>query len=160
MNERLSQFISYKTGGNQKEFAALLGWSPQYLHKMLKGDSMGIQPVITLLQTFPELNARWLILGEGFMFDIRSNIIHMIDIRRNIMHMIELEKFIPVMNREELAELEGGKTDFDEATRMRWQEMLDKRQREVASRFEAAYKKQQEKPANNLQVGKEESTNS
>ena len=148
MNERLAQFIEYKTGGNQKDFAAMLGWSPQYLHKMLKGDSMGIQPVITLLQTFPELNARWLILGEGFMFDIRSNIIHMIDIRRNIMHMIELEKFIPVMNREELAELEGGKTDFDEATRMRWQNELDKRQENIDSHFREAYRKQQKMPKN------------
>lgn len=138
MNERLSQFIEYKTGGNQKEFADLLGWSPQYLHKMLKGDSMGIQPVISLLQAFPELNARWLILGEGFMLEG-----FMLGIRRDIMHMLELEKFIPVMNREELAELEGGKTDFDEATRMRWRNELDKRQENIDSHFREAYRKQQ-----------------
>ena len=133
MNERLAQFIEYKTGGNQKEFARLIGWSPQYLHKMLKGDSMGIQPVISLLHAFPELNARWLILGEGSMLDIR----------RNIMHMLELEKYIPVMNREELAELEGGKTDFDEATRTRWRNELDKRQENIDSHFREAYRKQQ-----------------
>ena len=45
----------------------MLGWSPQYLHNMLNGDSFGIQPVTALLKKFPELNARWLILGEGVM---------------------------------------------------------------------------------------------
>jgi len=150
MNERLAQFIEYKTGGNQKEFAALLGWSPQYLHKMLKGDSMGIQPVISLLQTFPELNARWLILGEGFMVD---------SIRNHVFGLLRLEKYIPVMSRDELRELEKGRTEFGEQTMQRWKEMLDKRQREVASRFEAAYKKQQEKPANNLQPETGQSTN-
>lgn len=34
MNKRLAQFIEYKTGGNQKEFAALMGLSPQYLYKI------------------------------------------------------------------------------------------------------------------------------
>lgn len=134
MNERLAQFIEYKTGGNQKEFAQLIGWSPQYLHKMLKGDSMGIQPVISLLQVFPELNARWLILGEGFMVN---------SITSRIFGLLKLEEYIPVMNREELAELEGGKTDFDEATRTRWRNELDKRQENIDSHFREAYRKQQ-----------------
>ena len=92
MNERLLIFIDYKTNGNHKEFADMMGWSPQYLHKMLKGDSMGIQPVTSLLQKFPELNARWLILGDGAMLDIRSC----------IMYMLEMEKYIPVMSRDSL----------------------------------------------------------
>ena len=117
MNKRLAQFIEYKTGGNQKEFARLLGWSPQYLHKMLKGDSMGIQPVISLLQVFP--------------------------ITSRIFGLLKLEEYIPVMNREELAELEGGKTDFDEATRKRWRDALDKRKEDIDSHFREAYRKQQ-----------------
>lgn len=134
MNKRLAQFIEYKTGGNQKEFAQLIGWSPQYLHKMLKGDSMGIQPVISLLQVFPELNARWLILGEGFMVN---------SITSRIFGLLKLEEYIPVMNREELSELEGGKTDFDEATRTRWRNELDKMQENIDSHFREAYRKQQ-----------------
>ena len=67
MNERLLQFIQYKTGGKQAEFADMMGWSPQYLHKMLKEGGIGIRPIVALLEKFPELNARWLLLGEGAM---------------------------------------------------------------------------------------------
>lgn len=38
MNTRLRKIIDYKTGGNQAEFAALMGWKPQYLFRLLKGD--------------------------------------------------------------------------------------------------------------------------
>lgn len=133
MNERLAQFIEYKTGGNQKEFAALLGWSPQYLHKMLKGDSMGIQPVISLLQAFPELNARWLILGEGLMFD---------NFKGYILGLLELERFIPVMNRDELLQVEKGRTVFDEATKDEWERRLNEKNEELKKRFDSAYKLQ------------------
>ena len=150
MNKRLAQFIEYKTGGNQKEFAALLGWSPQYLHKMLKGDSMGIQPVISLLQTFPELNARWLILGEGAMLDVANEAF------RRIVNLYRYEEYIPVMTRDELTRVQSGETGFDVE---RWKELLEKKREEIDSRFEAAYKKQQEKPANNLQVEIDQSTN-
>ena len=150
MNKRLAQFIEYKTGGNQKEFAAMLGWSPQYLHKMLKGDSMGIQPVISLLQTFPELNARWLILGEGAMLDVANEAF------RRIVNLYRYEEYIPVMTRDELTRVQSGETGFDVE---RWKELLEKKREEIDSRFEAAYKKQQEKPANNLQLEIDQSTN-
>lgn len=150
MNKRLAQFIEYKTGGNQKDFAVLLGWSPQYLHKMLKGDSMGIQPVISLLQTFPELNARWLILGEGAMLDVANEAF------RRIVNLYRYEEYIPVMTRDELTRVQSGETGFDVE---RWKELLEKKREEIDSRFEAAYKKQQEKPANNLQPKIDQSTN-
>ena len=137
MNERLSQFISYKTGGNQKDFATLLGWSPQYLHKMLKGDSMGIQPVISLLQAFPELNARWLIVGEGEMIDKTA-------ISRRLSRMYDLEKYIPVMTSTEIGALVSGKTDFGNDTIERWETLLGQKLEEINIHFEAAYKRQRE----------------
>lgn len=42
MNSRLLDIIRYKTGGKQSEFAALLGWTPQYLAKLLRGENFGI----------------------------------------------------------------------------------------------------------------------
>lgn len=42
MNTRLLEIIKYKTGGRQREFADLLGWTPQYLAKLLKGENFGI----------------------------------------------------------------------------------------------------------------------
>lgn len=50
MNNRLLEFIQYKTGGKQADFAELMGWSPQYLHKLLKEGGIGIRPIISLLQ--------------------------------------------------------------------------------------------------------------
>ena len=35
MNTRLLEFIQFKTSGNQAEFAKVMGWSPQYLNKLL-----------------------------------------------------------------------------------------------------------------------------
>ncbi len=58
MNTRLSQFIDYVTNGNRAEFARIVGWSPQYLNTMLKGERIGLNPIVTLLDKFPELNAR------------------------------------------------------------------------------------------------------
>lgn len=133
MNRRLAQFIDYKTGGNQKDFAAMLGWSPQYLNKMLKGISIGIQPVTSLLQTFPELDARWLILGEGSM----------VDVRRYILGMLEYEKYIPVMSSDQVAELASGKTDFSQGTVEEWEARLAERDLMIRKRFDEAYKKQE-----------------
>jgi len=133
MNRRLAQFIDYKTGGNQKEFAAMLGWSPQYLHKMLKGDSMGIQPVTSLLQAFPELDARWLILGEGSM----------VDIRRYILGMLEFERYIPVMTRDQVTDLASGRTDFPPGTVEEWKARLAERDLMIRRRFDEAYEKQE-----------------
>ena len=135
MNKRLAQFIEYKTGGNQKEFADLMGWSPQYLYKMLKGDSMGIQPVVSLLRKFPELDARWLILGDGSMLDL---------LRRRILDMLSLERYIPVMSRDEIDALVSGRTDFDRDTVEGWESRLAERETEIRQRFDAAYKKQKE----------------
>ncbi len=127
--------MEYKTGGNQKDFAALLGWSPQYLHKMLKGDSMGIQPVVSLLQKFPELNARWLILGEGVMLN---------PVRRRVFDLLALERYIPVMTSAEIDALASGRTDFDNDTVEGWKSRLAQKENEIRQRFDAAYKKQNE----------------
>lgn len=50
MNERLEEIIRYKTGGKKIPFAELMGWSPQYLSKMLRGENFGVQPILTVLE--------------------------------------------------------------------------------------------------------------
>ena len=67
MKDRIQAIIDYKTGGRIGAFGALLGWSPQYLSKLLRGDSIGLTPVRAILEACPEINARWLILGDGRM---------------------------------------------------------------------------------------------
>ena len=139
MNERLVQFIQYKTAGKQTDFAELMGWSPQYLHKMLKEGGIGIRPIVSLLEKFPELNARWLLLGEGAMLNIGADAV-----KSHLLKLLELEKYMPVMTPNELRLLEDGQTDFDAETIIRWEELLSERRKNINDRFDAAYKKQEE----------------
>ena len=139
MNERLLQFIQYKTRGKQAEFASLMGWSPQYLHKMLKEGGIGIRPIVALLEKFPELNARWLLLGEGAMLTTGADAV-----KSHLLKLLELEKYMPVMTPDELRLLEDGKTDFGAEAIARWDELLADRRKKINDRFNAAYKRQEE----------------
>ena len=104
MNERLLEIIRYKTGGRQNAFAELMGWSPQYLTKLVKGDNFGLQPVLAILSAFPEINARWLLFGQGAMLEVGM----MFDLQRqamsHIQSLLDLDKYIPVMTGEEVRE--------------------------------------------------------
>lgn len=94
MKNRIEQIVRYRTGGKQKQFAELMGWSPQYLAKLLQGKSIGIAPIIRLVEAFPELDARWLLTGEGAMFCPRPRLDALLDMQR----------YLPVMTDEELSE--------------------------------------------------------
>ncbi len=106
MNERLLEIIRYKTGGKQNAFAELMGWSPQYLAKLVKGDNFGLQPVLAILSAFPEINARWFMFGQGSMLEVGM----MFDLQRqamsHIQSLLDLDKYIPVMTGEEVREFE------------------------------------------------------
>lgn len=106
MNERLLEIIRYKTGGRQNAFAELMGWSPQYLAKLVRGDNFGLQPVLAILSAFPEINARWFLFGQGSMLEVGM----MFDLQRqamsHIQSLLDLDKYIPVMTGEEVREFE------------------------------------------------------
>lgn len=146
MNNRLLEIIKYKTGGRQTEFAALMGWSPQYLTKLLRGDGFGIQPVLSVLSNLPEINARWLLLGEGEMLldrkytEIRMT---MYDMMKKV---LDIEKYMPVMTPEELRRFErsilGKDTpDFSPETVEKWDVLLKERENEINERFKTAIEK-------------------
>lgn len=142
MNERLLQFMRYKTGGHQADFALLLGWRPQYLTKLLNGENFGIRPVVSLLETFPELNARWLLLGEGDMLSFNPAASA---IKDRLQRLLELEKYMRVMNPEELKQVtEGENLDFPPETFERWKKLLDDKNKEWAERQATAMNKQKE----------------
>lgn len=130
MNHRLQRIVEFKTGGNQAEFAALMGWKPQYLFRLLKGDSgIGIRPVVALLEKFPELNARWLLLGEGAMVSSGVD-----EVKEHLLRLLSLEKYMPVMSAEQLRLLTvEGHTDFDAATLAQWEELLRRRDEYVST---------------------------
>lgn len=140
IHDRLLDIIQYKTSGKQAEFADIMGWSPQYLNRLTKGESgIGIRPIISLLEKFPELNARWLLLGEGAMITSGAD-----EMKRRLFRLLEIEKYMPVMTPDELRDITDGKCEFDAATVERWDALLDKRNKEINDRFSAAYKRQEE----------------
>lgn len=125
MKTRLRNIIDYKTGGNQAEFAAIMGWKPQYLFRLLKGESgIGIRPVVALLEKFPDLNARWLLLGEGAMVSSGSD-----KAKQHLLRLLSLEKYMPVMSAEQLRQMtEEGRTNFPAEIVAHWEELLLRRE--------------------------------
>lgn len=141
MNTRLLKIIDYKTGGHQKDFAHLIGWSTTYLSKLIHGGSFGLQPIQTILTKFPEIDARWLLLGEGEMLsDQRLN-----DIRRTTLSLaqsiLDIGRYITEMSPEQLKLYETAISanrlpDFSDEDIAKWQHKLnnrpDKHQRHLA----------------------------
>lgn len=140
MNKRLSDFIEYKTGGKQIEFANTMGWSPQYLAKLLKGDSFGVRPVLALLEKFPELNARWLLLGEGGMISNKQ----LESLKDRFVKLLEIDKYIPVMSPDEIRQLAEDNLEFDNETIMRWNTLLNNKNEQLQEIYKAALNKQEE----------------
>ena len=143
MNNRLIEIIKYKTGGRQKEFAEMLGWTPQYLAKLLKGENFGITPVVRIVSTLPEINARWLLVGDGDMLDAPKYT----DIRRvmldNMLTVLDMEKYMPVMTPDELWVYEqtvtgNRKPDFSPVQVAKWQGLLNERNDKLSAKFNAA----------------------
>lgn len=146
MHTRLLSIIRYKTGGKQSEFAALLGWTPQYLAKLLRGENFGITPVIALVAALPEINARWLLIGEGEMIesgkytDLRKTMLE------NMLAVLDLEKYMPVMTPEELHDYEQAikgrrKPDCSLDLLEKWQTLLQLRAVEINAKTTAAMRK-------------------
>lgn len=140
MRDRLLEIIEYKSGGKQADFAELMGWSPQYLNRLTKGESgIGIRPVVAILEMFPEINARWFLLGEGAMLSSAVD-----KVKARLIKLLEIEKYMPVMTPSELRELSEGKIEFEQATIDRWSALLDQHNKEINDRFNEAYKRQEE----------------
>lgn len=146
MNTRLLDIIKYKTGGRQKAFAELIGWTPQYLAKLLRGDNFGLQPVLTLLEKLPEINARWLLLGDGDMLNDDK----VFGLRREtysrVQSILMFDRFLPVMSPEELHRFEAvlsGKEypDFSDEDVARWEALLAERQQSLDARVDDAIAK-------------------
>ena len=85
MNERLLEIIEYKAGGKQIAFAEMMGWSPQYIAKLVRGENLGLSPVLAVLSAFPEINARWFLFGQGQMLEVGM----MFDLQRKTMSHIQ-----------------------------------------------------------------------
>lgn len=149
MNDRLQEIIRYKTGGKKIPFAELMGWSPQYLSKMLRGENFGVQPILTVLERLPEINARWFLFGTGEMLEIGKLFSLQRETMSHIQALLDLDKFIPYMSGEEVREFEnavreGRKPVFTADAERHWQERLTAHEKETEERFKAANIKSEE----------------
>lgn len=149
MNERLQEIIRYKTGGKQTPFAEMLGWSPQYLAKLIKGENFGLQPILTILSTFPEINARWFLFGQGQMLEVGM----LFDLQRQAMNhiqsLLDFDRYIPVMSADDIREFEsavksGRKPDFSPDRLSEWETRLSDRNNEINAKFTQATAKSDE----------------
>lgn len=128
--------IQYTTNGRQVDFAEMMEWTPQYVYKLLKEGSMGIKTVASLLETFPNLNARWLILGEGNMIIPPTDMV-----KRQLLQLLEIEKYIPVMTKEELQEMSTG-CRFNQETIDKWEMLLKDYNKETLMQVRASMQRQ------------------
>ena len=136
MNTRLAELIQYITNGKQVEFAEMMGWTPQYVYKLLKEGGIGIKTIVALLEKFPNLNARWLILGEGNMIIPPTDAV-----KKQLLQLLEIEKYIPVMSKEELQEMSVG-SHFNQATIDKWEMLLKDYNKETLTQVRASMQRQ------------------
>lgn len=138
--------IRYKTGGRQKPFSEFMGWTPPYLAKLLRGENFGLQPVLSLLEKLPEINARWLLLGQGSMLNDDK----VFGLRREsfsrVQSILMFDRFLPVMSPDELHRFEdvlGGKSypDFSDDDVARWEAALAERNAALDARLDDAIRK-------------------
>lgn len=149
MNNRLQEIIKYKTGGRQTDFAAAMGWSPQYVTKLLRGENFGIKPVTTLLEKLPEINARWLLLGQGEMLEMGKLFSLQREAFAQAQSILELERFIPFMSPEELHTFEQAVAQsqvpvYSPVQVAKWEEQANTRKEEQDAIFNAAQAKSKE----------------
>lgn len=143
MNRRLKDIIKYKTGGRQNEFAAIMGWNPTYLTKLIKGDNFGLTPVVALLEKFPEISARWLLLGQGDMFEVSKLFSLQREVFAQVQAILEMEKYLPFMSPDEMriyeqAVMSAKTPDFSPDTIAKWREQANERANEIEVKFSDA----------------------
>lgn len=143
MNNRLSEIIKYKTGGKQTQFASIMGWSPQYLNKLVKGIDFGLAPVLAILQKLPEINARWFLLGDGEMLQESKLTELRATAQSYILSILEMEKYLPVMSPSEVREFEKIcigelKPNFNPEKVADWKNRLAARNESINEKFNEA----------------------
>lgn len=152
MNERLKELIRVKAKGRQVLFAEMMGWKPQYITSLLRSDELGSKPLREILKVFPDVNARWLVLGEGRMLGNAEPDELLQDALDHMAAIIELEQYIPVMTMTEQAALSmclhsHESPIFCNETRERWaaeMERIDRKAQERDERIEDAMKRSME----------------
>lgn len=134
---RIAELIACKTGGSRTLFAHKVGWSKQRLTNILAGKGIGLATVEALLRTFPDLNARWMIMGEGYM-------LHVTEPKLGTKYTLikAFERYLPYMTQTEVLQLTNGHNAWTDEDVKRWQSLEQRVKADVQARFQTAYKRQ------------------
>ena len=148
INERIAYLLERLSDNKPTRFGELIGSTPQYIKKITTpGGSVGLEPVSKILRAVPDLNARWLILGEGDPFDrkIQENGIRS-EIGRRVKILTILDKILPEMSLEELDQVEKSITGglIPEISPSRLVELAESLRREEAEAYNTLYKEIEE----------------
>lgn len=66
LQSRIQHLVNIKAAGNKSRFARMVGWQPQYMARVTAVDGpVGLAIVTKILEAFPDVDGRWLVLGEG-----------------------------------------------------------------------------------------------
>lgn len=149
MNNRLQEIIKYKTAGRQNKFCELLGWSPQYLTKLLKGKDFGLKPIVTILEALPEINARWFLLGQGDMLEQDKLSSLRRDVVSQVQGLLDIERYTPVMSADELRVFEQAVQKcempvYSPDTLSKLESLISERERDLNAKIKEATAKSNE----------------
>jgi len=117
---RIQYLVNIKAAGNKSRFARMVGWPAQYMSRITKdsGATVGLAVVTKILETFPDIDGRWLVLGEGEPFVADFHLKRLIYER--ISEYTKLADQINKLTPEEIEkykkELEAGRAHDDQAT--------------------------------------------
>ncbi len=138
INERVAYIMKEKAGGSLTRFAEALGITTQYATRLIKAGSVGIEPITRILQTYPDINSRWLITNEGYPFDKDKDSEYILrsEISRRINLLLDLERWIPAMSetdiQELLSSLSGDKEFKLEPMKVSdWEQRISEREKEL-----------------------------
>lgn len=142
INERIDYIVKAKAGSRSR-FAEILKVSPQYVNKIASpGGSVGLEPVLSILRLYPDIDARWLLLGEGYPYILPDRVkACRRQIGGQIDYLLAVEKYLPVMEPEEIEDLErllAGGSGPDPSRIPFWEIRLEERNRAVMDRVSKA----------------------
>lgn len=137
MQSRLNHLIAVKANGNRSQFGRILGWSPQYLNSLLTG-AIGIKPVTAILEAFPDISARWLILGSGDMYELEYD-----PLKRELMRLAGLDRYVRVMTAEEIDAHVHRAVPVTAEQKDRWNEKIKEKEAELGQRIGDAMRRSQ-----------------
>lgn len=106
IGDRFRSFVDYEKGDmSYASFAKRLDMSSQRMYNLFKGQEFGLKVIKTLMIKFPELNVRWLVLGEGDMI-----LKEFMEKKKNdiLFRMKETESLIPFLSSEQLKRISSG----------------------------------------------------